>query len=112
MYGKTTLIGAPVIQEAPNECNTYGVCLDEKKLKSTTIGSPSSLDPHKKVLTFTKKKFKFVKKIQSKEWPLPKEMYKYKKKIEFLSKKKLIFVKKKFGLILFKTDIYLVKKNG
>ena len=44
--------------------------------------------------------------------PLPKEMYKYKKKIEFLSKKKLIFVKKKFGLILFKTDIYLVKKNG
>ena len=71
-----------------------------------------SLSNHKKVLTFTKKKFKFVKKIQSKEWPLPKEMYKYKKKIEFLSKKKLIFVKKKFGLILFKTDIYLVKKNG
>ena len=71
-----------------------------------------SLSNHKKVLTFTKKKFKFVKRIQSKEWPLPKEMYKYKKKIEFLSKKKLIFVKKKFGLILFKTDIYLVKKNG
>ena len=71
-----------------------------------------SLSNHKKVLTFTKKKFKFIKKIQSKEWPLPKEMYKYKKKIEFLSKKKLIFVKKKFGLILFKTDIYLVKKNG
>ena len=71
-----------------------------------------SLSNHKKVLTFTKKKFKFVKKIQSKEWPVPKEMYKYKKKIEFLSKKKLIFVKKKFGLILFKTDIYLVKKNG
>ena len=71
-----------------------------------------SLSNHKKVLTFTKKKFKFVKKIQIKEWPLPKEMYKYKKKIEFLSKKKLIFVKKKFGLILFKTDIYLVKKNG
>ena len=71
-----------------------------------------SLSNHKKVLTFTKKKFKFVKRIQSKEWPVPKEMYKYKKKIDFLNKKKLIFVKKKFGLILFKTDIYLVKKNG
>ena len=49
-----------------------------------------SLSNHKKVLTFTKKKFKFVKRIQSKEWPLPKEMYKY-KKIDFLNKKKINF---------------------
>jgi release factor glutamine methyltransferase len=71
-----------------------------------------SLSNYKKVLTFTKKKFKIVKKIDSKNWPLPKEMYKHQKKIDNLSKKKLIFVEKKFGLILFKTDIYLAKNNG
>ena len=71
-----------------------------------------SLSNYKKVLSFTKKKFKIEKKIDSKSWPLPKEMYKYKKKIDFLSKKKLIFIEKKFGLILFKTDIYLAKNNG
>ena len=36
-------------------------------------------------------------------------MYKYEKKINELCKRKLIFIKKKFGLIIFKTDIYIAK---
>ena len=70
-----------------------------------------SLSNYKKVLTFAKKKFKIVKKISTKNWPLPKEMHKHEKKIHELSKKKLIFIEKKFGLIIFKTDIYIAKSK-
>ena len=69
-----------------------------------------SLCNYKKVLKISKKNYKFVKLVNSKEWPLPKEMYKYKKKIEILRKKKIIFIKKKFGMIIFKTDIYSASK--
>jgi release factor glutamine methyltransferase len=68
-----------------------------------------SLSNSKRVLNFAKKKFSFLKKIISKNWPLPKEMYKHVNLIDKLHKKKLIFIKKKFGLIIFKTDIYLAK---
>jgi release factor glutamine methyltransferase len=70
-----------------------------------------SLSNYKKVLTFAKKKFKIVKKINTKNWPIPKEMYKHEKKINELSKKKFIFIEKKFGLIIFKTDIYIAKSK-
>lgn len=66
-----------------------------------------SLSNYKKVLSFAKKKFNKVKKIDSKEWPLPIEMYKYQKIINKLKKDRIIFIKKKFGMIIFKTDIYL-----
>ena len=68
-----------------------------------------SLSNTKKVLKFAKKKFSFIKKIESKEWPLPKSMSKYASLIEELHHKKLISIKKKFGLIIFKTDIYIAK---
>jgi release factor glutamine methyltransferase len=68
-----------------------------------------SLSNSKKVINFAKNKFSFLKKITSKKWPLPKEMSKHTDLIDSLSKKKLIFIKKKFGLIIFKTDIYLAK---
>lgn len=68
-----------------------------------------SLSNSKKVLNFAKTKFKFLKKIASKDWPLPREMYNHIKLIDSLSKKKLIYVKKKFGLVIFKTEIYLAK---
>jgi len=68
-----------------------------------------SLSNNKKVLNFAKKKFSFLKKVTSKNWPLPKKMLKYIKLIDKLNRKKIIFVKKKFGLIIFKTDIYLAR---
>jgi|688.fasta_scaffold506767_2 methylase of polypeptide subunit release factors len=68
-----------------------------------------SLSNSKKVLSFAKKKFRFLKKIASKDWPLPKEMYNHIELIDDLSKKKLISIKKKFGLVIFKTEIYLAK---
>ena len=69
-----------------------------------------SLSNYKKVLNFSKKNFKFIKKLSTKKWPLPKEMYKHKKKIDKLRKDKLIFIEEKFGLMIFKTDIYMAKK--
>lgn len=68
-----------------------------------------SLSDSKKVMNFAKKKFNFLKKIISKNWPLPKQMSKHIDLIDKLHEKKLIFIKKKFGLIVFKTDIYLAK---
>jgi methylase of polypeptide subunit release factors len=68
-----------------------------------------SLSNSKKVINFAKKKFSFLKKITSKNWPLPKKMSEHVHLIDKLNKKKLIFIKKKFGLIIFKTDIYLAK---
>jgi len=68
-----------------------------------------SLSNYKKVLFFLKKNFKFFKKIDSREWPLPKEMLKYRILIDKLNKKKTITTKDKFGLIIFKTDIYVAK---
>ncbi len=65
-----------------------------------------SLCNYKKVLLIAKKNFKKLKLISSKSWPLPKEMYKYQTQIEKLNKKNIIFIKKKFGMIIFKTDIY------
>jgi methylase of polypeptide subunit release factors len=68
-----------------------------------------SLSNYNKVFSFLKKNFKFFKKIDSKEWPLPKRMLKYRSLIDKLNKKKIITTKKKFGLIIFKTDIYIAK---
>lgn len=68
-----------------------------------------SLSNYKKVLLTAKKNFKSLKLISSKDWPLPKEMYKYKIQIEKLNEKNIIFIKKKFDMIIFKTDIYMAK---
>tara|TARA_E500000178_G_C16915161_1_gene704593 strand:- start:429 stop:1121 length:693 start_codon:yes stop_codon:yes gene_type:complete len=70
-----------------------------------------SLSNHKKVINFAKRKFKILRKINSREWPLPKEMYKNRKLLERLEKNKQIKLEKKFGILTFKTDIYLGRSN-
>lgn len=70
-----------------------------------------SLCDNKKIISFAKKKFKTFKKIDTKTWPLPSEMYKYKKIINNLNNKKKISIINKFGLILFKTDVYIARIN-
>ncbi len=66
-----------------------------------------SLSNKKKILKIAKKYFKTVRLIQSKDWPLPKSMYSKSYLLEKLKKVGLISYKKKFGLILYTSDIYI-----
>jgi SAM-dependent methyltransferase len=60
-----------------------------------------------KILESAKKKFRYVKKIGHKEWLLPKEMISKTLILENLKKKGCINFKKKFGLIVWTTGIYI-----
>ena len=48
-----------------------------------------------------------MKLIDTKDWPLPKNMYSKSALLEKLKKKGLIDFKRKFGLILYTSDIYI-----
>jgi len=60
-----------------------------------------------KVLESAKKQFKYVKKIGYKEWLLPKEMMSKILILESLKKKGYINFKKKFGLVIWTTKVYI-----
>ena len=60
-----------------------------------------------KVLETVKKNFKYVKKIGYKEWLLPKEMMSEILMLESLKKKGYINFKKKFGLVIWATKVYI-----
>ena len=60
-----------------------------------------------KVLENVKKNFKYVKKIGYKEWLLPKEMISKVLILERLKKKGYINFKKKFGLVIWTTKVYI-----
>ena len=60
-----------------------------------------------KIHDTAKKYYKKVEKLSSNEWPLPKEMYKYKDELIKLKEKKRIDFKIKFGMIIWYTDIYV-----
>ena len=66
-----------------------------------------SLSNKKKILKIARKYFKTVKLIDTKDWPLPKSMYSKSALLEKLKKKGLIDFKRKFGLILYTSDIYI-----
>ena len=66
-----------------------------------------SLSNKNKILKIARKNFKTVKLIDTKDWPLPKSMYKNSLLLEKLKKKRLINFKRKFGLILYTSDIYI-----
>ena len=65
-----------------------------------------SLSNEKKIKTYLKKNFSKIKLEATQEWPMPNIMYKKEKLLEKLKNKKIIFYKKKFGLLIFKTQIY------
>ena len=67
-----------------------------------------SLSNEKKILNVAKRNFLNLKKLSSKEWPLPKTMYSKKKTLYRLKKNKVINFKEKLGIIIFYTDIYMV----
>ena len=66
-----------------------------------------SLSKKKKILKIAKKYFKNVKLLESKDWPLPKSMYSKSNLLEKLKKQGLISFKRKFGLILYTSDVYI-----
>ena len=65
-----------------------------------------SLSNEKKIKSYLKKSFSKIKLETTKEWPMPTSMYKREKLLQKLKNKKIIFYKKKFGLLIFKTQIY------
>ena len=66
-----------------------------------------SLSNKKKILKIAKKYFKTVKLMDTKDWPLPKSMYSKSNLLDKLKKKGHISFKRKFGLILYTSDIYI-----
>jgi ribosomal protein L11 methylase PrmA len=67
-----------------------------------------SLSNEKKILNIAKRNFLNLKKISSKEWPLPNTMYSKKRTLYKLKKNKIINFQEKLSIIIFKTDIYMV----
>ena len=69
-----------------------------------------SLSKKDKIISKAKKNYRTVKLLSSKDWPLPKVMYKYEKQLENLKKRKLIDYKKRFGIILYTSYIFVAIK--
>ena len=100
----------------PCACGPDGTVLVEQvlraskkhlKIKGKLIFPIVSLSKKKKILRIAKKYFKTVKLMETKDWPLPKSMYSKSNLLEKLKKQGLIDFKKKFGLILYTSDIYI-----
>ncbi len=70
-----------------------------------------TLSKHAKLISCLKKNFHSVKRVTSRQFYLPKEMAAHKKTIERLNRLKYIDVEEKFGLYLWRTDLYEVH-NG
>ena len=69
-----------------------------------------SLSKKEKIKNKAKKNYRTVKLLSSKDWPLPKVMYKYEKQLEKLKKRKLIDYTKRFGIILYTSYIFVAIK--
>ena len=68
-----------------------------------------SLSNEKIIMKHMKKHFNKIDKISSVDWPLPKNMYTHEKLINDLKKKSFINFKKKWGLIICNTSVYMLK---
>ena len=89
---------------------TIKIIKESKKFlnkKSTLCFPILSFCNEKKILKILNKEFKFTKKIGQKEWLLPKEMLSKIVLLEKLKKKGYISFKKKFGLVIWTTKIYI-----
>jgi len=100
----------------PCACGPDGTILVEQVLRETKkhlkkngklIFPIVSLSKKDKILKIAKRYFKTIKLVETKDWPLPKSMYSKVALLEQLKKKKIINFKKKFGLILYTSDIYV-----
>ena len=92
-----TKLTVQIIKESKNFLNKKGI-----------ICFPVlSFAKENKILESAKKQFRYIKKIGYKEWLLPKEMISKILILENLKKKGYINFKKKFGLIVWTTKIYI-----
>ena len=76
------------------------------KKRGSLIFPIIGLSNKNKILNFMKKKKIKYELVTSQEWPLPKEFYKYKKKLWDLNRKKIIQIQEKLGFLTTKTEIY------
>ena len=100
----------------PCACGNDGTILVEKVLMQTKkhlkkngklVFPIVSLSKKNKILKIARKYFKTVKLLDTKDWPLPKSMYSKSLLLDKLKKQGVISFKKKFGLILYTSDIYV-----
>jgi methylase of polypeptide subunit release factors len=92
-----TKLTVQIIKESKNFLNKKGI-----------ICFPVlSFAKENKILESAKKQFRYIKKIGYKEWLLPKEMISKILILENLKKKGYINFKRKFGLIVWTTKIYI-----
>jgi precorrin-6B methylase 2 len=89
-----------------SDCNNAWRCLKKNGYLIFPIIGLSNRD---KLLKFIKKNNIKYKIIIEKQWPLPKELYKYKKILYKLKNKKIINFDEKFGLLTTKTEIIYCK---
>jgi methylase of polypeptide subunit release factors len=66
-----------------------------------------SLSNAEKIVEVATKKFLHVKRLSRDEWPFPKEMTLHEKLLEEMADNNIISFKKKFGLMIYYTDIYV-----
>ena len=68
-----------------------------------------SLSNEKKIINVAKKNYRKVVLIDYLDWPLPQEMYKHKKIIYDLKNKQKINFDEKWGMIICRTSVYMLK---
>jgi len=94
--------GTELVKKVINEANNH-------LLKEGVLIFPVlSFSNTSKIIKYANNKFKYVKKISSKQWLLPKKMYKDLPILKKLKKKKIINYKVNFGRLFGKKDINLV----
>jgi len=69
------------------------------------------LSNEEKILNCVKKRFNTYTVLKTKDWPLPKMMYKNKKILINLNKKNKIKIMQKYGLIIFSTKIIMITND-
>jgi len=86
-------------------------CKDYLRKGGKLIFPIISLSNEEKILSYVKKKFNKYSVLKTKDWPIPKMMYKNKEILINLNRKKRIKIIQKYGLIIFSTKIIMVKND-
>ena len=99
-----SISGTNFLERVVNKCRYY------MNSNSTIITPIISLSDVKKAKNFLKKKLKIIS-IKEFDWPLPQAMVSNIKVLEKLKKDKIIYFKKKFGIIICSTILIAAKKK-
>ena len=89
-----------IIKDTPSHLNARG----------TLLLAVLTLSNHKKIVKNMRRVFQKTKKVASRQFYLPKELMIYKKIIERLRRQGYIDLEEKFGLYLWRTDLYEATK--